>query len=43
MEAMIMYGHLNIAIAKKYKTKKYDELQEPLKSIHPMETFDFTV
>lgn len=41
MEAMIMAGHYNIATTKRYETKKYDELQQLLKNVHPMETIDF--
>jgi site-specific recombinase XerD len=43
MEAMVMAGHQHIKTTKRYETKKYDELQEQLKSIHPMERFDFTL
>ena len=43
LEAMIMAGHQHIKTTKRYETKKYDELQEQLKSIHPMEKFDFTL
>ena len=43
MEAMIKAGHRHIKTTIRYETKKYDELQELLKSIHPMEALDFTV
>jgi hypothetical protein len=43
MEAMLMAGNQHIKTTKRYETKKYDELQELLKSVHPMEQFDFTV
>jgi hypothetical protein len=43
MEAMIMAGHYNIKRTKRYETKKYDELQELLKTVHPMEALDFTL
>jgi site-specific recombinase XerD len=43
MEAMLMAGHFNIGSTKRYETKKYDELQELLKNLHPMEQADFTV
>jgi len=36
-------GHRHIKTTKRYETKKYDELQEQLKSVHPMEQLDFTV
>ena len=41
MEAMIMAGHKHVNATKRYETKKYDELHEQLKSIHPMEKLNF--
>lgn len=37
MEAMIMAGHQHANSTRRYETKKYDELHEQLKIIHPME------
>jgi hypothetical protein len=42
MEAMIMAGHKHVTTTKRYETKKYDELHEQLKSIHPLEQMNFT-
>jgi hypothetical protein len=38
MEAMIMAGHQHANSTRRYETKKYDELHEQLKNIHPMES-----
>ena len=41
METMIMAGHKHVNATKRYETKKYDELHEQLKNIHPLEQLDF--
>lgn len=38
MEAMVKAGHKHVASTKRYETNKYEELQEQLKNIHPMES-----
>lgn len=43
MEAMLMAAHRHIKTTKRHETKKYDELQELFKTVHPMEQFDFTL
>lgn len=43
MEAILMAGHHTLVLQKDTKQKSNDELQELLKSFHPMEQFDFTV
>jgi len=37
METMVMCGHKHAVSTRRYETKKYDALQEQLKSFHPLE------
>ncbi len=42
MEAMVKAGHRYISSTQRYQTNKYEELQEQLKSIHPLEKMNIT-
>ncbi|MCC7302603.1 MAG: site-specific integrase [Bacteroidia bacterium] len=41
MEAMVKAGHRYVSSTERYRTTRYEELQDQLKSLHPLEKMQF--
>jgi integrase/recombinase XerD len=43
MEAMVKAGHRYVSSTERYRTTRYEELQDQLKSLHPLENMDWAL